>query len=282
MRSRLESSVGRWAMKRYLITVIAILFALSGLAFAEDTPDLQPGVARISLIHGEVSVQRGDSGDWVAATLNTPLVPGDQVSTGSRSRAEIQLDSANVLRLSADSTAKIADLTRTKIQVQVSQGLANYDVLKGSEADAEVDTPNVAVRPLQEGSYRILVAANDQTQVIVRKGEAEISTSQGSTRVAKGEQITVQGGADNPQYRTASAPEKDDWDRWNSDRDGLIRRAESWRHTNGYYTGSEDLDAYGHWDNVPDYGSVWVPAVGPGWAPSALAAGFGNRTTVGP
>ena len=31
--------------------------------------------------------------------------------------------------------------------------------------------------------------------------------------------------------------------------------------------GSEDLDAYGHWINVPDYGPVWAPVVGIDWAP---------------
>ena len=31
--------------------------------------------------------------------------------------------------------------------------------------------------------------------------------------------------------------------------------------------GSEDLDTYGRWTTVPDYGRVWVPNVAPGWAP---------------
>ena len=30
---------------------------------------------------------------------------------------------------------------------------------------------------------------------------------------------------------------------------------------------SQDLDAYGQWTNVPDYGDVWFPSAGPGWAP---------------
>ena len=40
------------------------------------------GVGRVSLIHGDVSTQRGDSGDWSAAVLNAPLMTGDKVSTG--------------------------------------------------------------------------------------------------------------------------------------------------------------------------------------------------------
>jgi len=42
----------------------------------------------------------------------------------------------------------------------------------------------------------------------------------------------------------------DDWDRWNSDRDHIIRDANSWRHTNRYYTGAQDLDTYGQWRHV--------------------------------
>src|SRR5947209_17377296 len=135
----------------------------------------QPDVARISLIHGDVSMQRGDSGDWAATTMNAPLVRGDQVATGEKSRAEVQLDFANVLRLAAGSQAKIADLTRTRIQIQVAQGYASFTQLKGSEADVEIDTPNVAVRPLKHGRYRVQVNSESETDVIVRDGEAEIT-----------------------------------------------------------------------------------------------------------
>lgn len=253
-------------MKRYLGFIASALLTLASGALAQSGVQLEPGVARASLVHGDVNMQRGDSGDWVAVTLNTPFVAGDRVSTGDRSRAEVQLDFANVLRLDQNSTAKIADLTRTHMQVQMSQGLANYDVMKGNEADAEIDTPNVAVHPLKEGRYRILVNSDSETQVIVRKGAAEVTTPQGSTRVESGDMITVQG-TDNPQYQTASAPGKDDWDNFNNDRDRTINDAESWRRTNHYYTGSQDLDAYGRWEEIPDYGSVWVPAGGPDWAP---------------
>src|SRR5579864_185415 len=256
----------RQAMKRLWTLVAAATLAIGGAANAQSGVQLQPGVARASLTHGDVNMQRGDSGDWVAVTLNTPLVPGDRVSTGDRSRAEVQLDFANVLRLDQNSTAKIADLSRTHAQVQMGQGLANYDVMKGNELDAEIDTPNVSVHPLKEGRYRILVNSDSETQVIVRKGAADITTPQGSTRVESGNMITIDG-TDNPQYQTASAPGKDDWDKFNNDRDNLIGDAESWRHTDHYYTGSQDLDAYGRWEEIPDYGSVWVPAAGPDWAP---------------
>jgi len=131
-----------------------------------------PVVARVSLIHGDVSTQRGDSGDWGSTSINAPVVRGDQVATGQDARAEIQLDYANILRLAAHSQAKIADLTPKRIQVQVGQGYASYTMLKGSEADVEIDSPNVAVRPLRPGRYRVQVISDAQTDVIVREGEA--------------------------------------------------------------------------------------------------------------
>ena len=46
-----------------------------------------PGAARISMINGEVSTMRGDSGEWVAAVVNAPVVQGDTVATAARARA---------------------------------------------------------------------------------------------------------------------------------------------------------------------------------------------------
>jgi Family of unknown function (DUF6600)/FecR protein len=259
-------------MKRYFLTFATVLLlGMAGSANAQQAPEqpreIEPGVGRISFIHGDISTQRGDAGELTAGTLNTPIVSGDRILTGMRSRAEVQLDYSNILRMSDNSTANIVNLTRTQIQIQVAQGLMTYDVLKGNEADIEIDTPNVAIHPqLGEGSYRITVNSDGETIVDVHDGSAEISTPQGSTHVVKNDRITIQG-TDNPQYQVSRAPGKDDWDKWNEDRDHVIESAESWHHTDRYYTGSQDLDAYGRWQSVPDYGYVWFPAVSPGWAP---------------
>jgi hypothetical protein len=284
-------------MKKYLGMLAAILFSMAGVAGTahaqypdqnaqvqnaqdqnaqvqnapdqgqdEENSQVQPAVARLSMIQGDVSVQRGDSGDWVAATVNTPLEPGDRVSTGNGGRAEVQLDYANVIRLDENSTIKITDLTRTHIQVQVGQGLVEYSVFKNSQTDAEIDTPNSAVHPLRDGDYRIQVNGDSDSQLIVRSGQAEVSEPQGSTRIESGQMIDVQG-TDDPQYQTLDASPKDDFDKWNENRDRTIQDAQSWQHTDRYYTGTQDLDGHGHWENVPDYGQVWVPDQDSGWAP---------------
>src|SRR6266446_4649751 len=160
------------------------------------------GVARVSLIHGDVSTQRGNAGDWSAAALNAPVLAGDRVSTGDKARTELQLDFANMLRLSEHTQANINTLTRSQIQIQLGSGMANYTVLKNSDADAEIDTPNVAIRTnRRESSFRILVTADDHTEVLVRRGEVEVTTPQGGTQVEQGQFITVQGAGDQAQYK---------------------------------------------------------------------------------
>ena len=238
-------------------------------SYSAPAPDeTNAGVARISLIHGDVSTQRGDSNDWSAAALNAPVLAGDRVSTGDNARAELQLDYANILRLSERSQANITTLTHSQIQIQLGRGMASFSVYKNSDADAEIDTPNVAIRTNRhESSFRIMVAGDDRTEVMVRTGEVEVTTPQGGTRVGPGQFITVQGTADQAQYKISDAPARDAWDQWSSDRDNTIRNAASRRRTNDYYVGAEDLDAYGTWTEVPDYGPVWRPTVQVGWAP---------------
>ena len=142
-------------MKSRLLTgilTLAIVLGLgSTLVLGQDdqsqTSESASTVARVSLINGNVTTQRGDTGDWVATTINAPLVLGDHISTGNASRTEVQLDYADVMRLDQNSEAKIADLTRSRIQIQLAQGLMDFAVFKGGQADVEIDTPNVAVKP---------------------------------------------------------------------------------------------------------------------------------------
>jgi len=234
----------------------------------EGPADVKQGVGRISFMRGDVSTQRGDSGDWSAATLNQPVMNGDKVSTGVGARAEVQLDYANILRLGPNSQANIANFTHNYIQVQLGQGMADYVVWNESEAEPEIDTPNVSIHPAhQDVVVRVEVRADGDTVVTVRKGEAQISTPKGIADVKEGQMAIVRGTTEDAQYKISSAPDRDDWDIWNSERDHMIHSARAWQHTNRYYTGSEDLDANGRWENVPDCGQIWVPNEPDGWAP---------------
>ncbi|HXR97084.1 MAG TPA: DUF6600 domain-containing protein [Terriglobales bacterium] len=236
----------------------------------DQTSDAKPpsAVARLSLIQGDVTTQRGDSGDWNAGVINQPLLTGDGLASGEGARAEVQLDFANRLRLRENAQVTLTELTQPSIQLQVGQGIVDYVVLDDSEATSQVHTPNLTLHPQGGGVYRVQVNSPSETVVIVRSGSAEVSTDQGSATLHAGQMITVEGAAnEEPQYQIAQAPEPDEWDQWNQNRDRDETDARSWSNANRYYTGVSDLDAYGHWVYVPGYGQVWSPIVEAGWVP---------------
>src|ERR1051326_4253588 len=141
--------MGRSPGFRLLIWTGAMLLAAGSLApaGAQDPDDLKRGVARISLINGEVSVRRGDSGDWVAGVINAPLLTDDRIATGPNSRAEVQFDSANVLRIGGHAEVRLAQLEYDRFQMELAHGTVTYRVLRPSNANIELDTPSVSVRP---------------------------------------------------------------------------------------------------------------------------------------
>ena len=262
---------------RFFVITLAILsmglFVNSNLRAAEDPdPDVPPpsqqqsAVARLSVVRGNVSTAHGDAGEWAAATVNTPIVPGDRVSTTDRSRAEVQLDPAIIIRLDERTELRVADLQQNKMQLQLASGLVDFSVLNGAQADVEIDTPNMGVHPLAPGLYRIQVNSDSETQLIVRQGEAEVLTNQGSTKVEAGQIIQIHG-ADDPEYRIDRAPGGDEFDKWSSDRDRQIQSAQAQPHPEPQYTGTSDLDTYGQWSEVPDQGWCWTPQVDVGWVP---------------
>lgn len=240
---------------------------------AQDTqvpPEAGRAVARISLINGEVSVRRGDSGDWVAAVANAPVSVDDHISTAAGARAEIQFDSANFLRLGANSEVQLAQMEQNRYQIQVARGIVDFSVLRQTDADIEVDTPAISVRPKERGNYRITVLDNGQSEVTVRAGQVEIYTPRGVETVTAGKTMFVRGDASNPEYQIVAAIAPDDWDRWNADRDRALDTAGKNvynRYVSPDVYGSESLEGYGRWVNTPDYGNVWTPSVGADWAP---------------
>src|SRR6266568_7665794 len=72
-----------------------LLTAPTARIYADDTaPEAEGpnhGVARLGTMSGDVSVRRRDSGDYIAAAINAPLVAKDSIATGPSGRAELQL-----------------------------------------------------------------------------------------------------------------------------------------------------------------------------------------------
>ena len=256
---------------RFLTLTGAILLAAGVFTpvRAQDPDDLQRAVARISLINGDVSVRRGDSGDWVAGIINAPLLADDRISTGPNSRAEVQFDAANILRMGGNAEIRLTQLEYARYQMELAHGTITYNVVRPSGVNVEVDTPSIAVRPSKQGIYRISVNDAGETEVTVRAGQVEVYTPRGSQPVQAGQSLIARGNGSDAEFQIVAAIPYDDWDRWNADRDAMLTRAASYQYVPQGVYGAEDLDNYGSWENVPSYGYCWHPT-------AAMDAGLGT------
>ena len=233
----------------------------------EDDERPERGVARISLINGDVSVKRGDSGDMTAAAINAPLVVQDRIFTGPGSRAELQFDHSNMIRMAANAEVRLAELSQRRYIVQLARGLVTFRVLRDQQADIELSTSSISLRPAKRGVYRVEVLEDGTTEVTVRSGEAEVYTPQGTERVRAGRTLIARGSSTNPEFRDGPGTPVDDWDNWNDRRDRELERSISYRYMSTDIYGGEDLDNHGRWVTVPEYGNVWTPYAAADWAP---------------
>ncbi len=251
-------------------TILAVMAV--GVTWAQAADD-EPGrgVARLSLIQGnDVSVRRGDSGDVVAAAVNAPVVVQDEVIIGLGSRAELQFDWANMLRLSANTAVRLGELEYQRYIVQLAKGTITWRVLRDQDAYVEISTPTVSVRPVRTGTYRVTVGEDGSSEITVRAGEAELFSPRGSERLTAGVTMLFRGTPAEPQFRSVNEMPVDDWDRWNADRDRTLLSSQSYKYVSPDVYGAEDLDTYGSWLYTPTYSWVWNPRVDSGWAPYRL------------
>lgn len=234
-------------------------------AEAEDVPGR--GVARISLINGDVSVRRGDSGDIVAAAINAPLLAPDRLLTGTESRAELQFDGSNRLRIAADSELRLAEVEYRRYTIELARGTITWHVANASASDIDISTPSVSIRPVKPGDYRITVNADGTTEVTARTGEAEIYSPRGVERVRRGKTTLVRGDRTDPEFQTVAEVREDEWDYFNVARDRELDRSPSRQYLPEDVVGAEELDANGQWIDSAPYGRVWQPRVAAGWSP---------------
>lgn len=257
------------------LLVAAVLLTMAGAPTflraqgppAQNSGPPQRGVARISVMNGQVSVRRGDSGEWVAGIINAPLIAEDRVAAGQGSRAEVQFDGANLIRVGANAEIRLGALDYSHINVQVAHGTVTFRVLRDSHVQVELDTPTVSVRPLQIGVYRIYVKEEGQTEITVRLGDAEIYTPRGAEQMQAGQTMLARGTQADPEFRIVPAIAIDEWDRWNEQRDHELLSSKSSRNVPPDVYGTEGMDSSGRWVSDPTYGSVWSPTVGADWAP---------------
>ena len=264
-----------------LLTILILLsgcfLAFSSSALADDDP---PGrVARLNYIQGSISFQPGGESDWVQANPNRPLTTGDNLWADRGSRGELHIGSTSI-RIGNETGITFLNLDDRTVQIQLAEGSLNVTVRRLDGGDAfEIDTPNLAFTVERPGNYRVDVQPDGSaTAITVRAGEGEATGGGSDFHMDSGDRATFSG-TDTLTFDGGEAGRLDEFDSWCRSRDDREERSQSARYVSRDVIGYDDLDDYGEWRSVPDYGSVWFPTrVAVGWAPYR----FGHWAWIAP
>jgi hypothetical protein len=247
---------------------VLVLLWMAGAVFAQDVTDPPARVALLSAREGSVVFAPQGDDEWVELRQNRPLTPGDRLWSDRGSRAELQLGSAT-LHVDSETHLGVSDLDERVAHFMLQQGTVNArvrELLQGE--NFEIGTPNIALRALQPGDYRIDVDAETQrTRVVVHSGLAAIYGDGGrSIQMGAGQQATFAGRSlaqvDSQPFR------QDAFGAWAAERNRLEDQSIAARYLPRGVVGYSQLDPYGTWAQDPTYGTVWYPHIlVQNWAP---------------
>ncbi len=250
-------------MKIYILTILAAVLIMPIFARAAV---ISP--ARVLLVDGDVMFRTPDAGEWLPVSVNTPLDEGDAIWTPAGSKTEIQLAEGTLVRLDAESELELIAVEDGFTHLHLARGRLYLRTSKNAEKNSlQIDADDTTVLPDSRTRLRVDMLPNSQEDVAIFKGSAYVEGNGNRTRVRAGEHIALEDGHN--ELLPLNPP--DSWENWNSSRDRSQSRTTSVESNlpDELQTFSGELDSYGQWERVPEYGMVWRPTVilSDDWAP---------------
>jgi hypothetical protein len=254
-------------MKKFMKVIGWMSLAGALLLFPPYSEAGPLGAMRVNLVQGDVQVRIADTGEWVPASVNMPLVEGDEFWVPDGSRAAVQTTRGDYVRLDEGTALQILRMDLDSFQFYLSQGRAHVLNNAPTRSVLQFDTPDASIRSFGNSTFRIDIP-DGETDVLVFRGTVTAENAGGTTSVRSGSMLVL--GSDG--YAELSPlPPPDGWQRWNAKRDRVIlARGRSY----GYLpvelrAYSSDFEENGRWVNVPEYGYCWTPTVvvTADWAP---------------
>lgn len=241
---------------------------------------------RIRYQENGVTISRAESDQTAAflepADINSPILPGDVITTNPDQRVEVQLALGALVRLDRgtevtflalpDPYAEVADHT----VLQLGSGTMRVTVSPAEDEEFRIDTPARSIYLLGDADVRIEVSSRGRTRVLSWRGVVEVVGDSSSEIARSGMAIEVHPGAEPTEAYAFNTFASDGFDRWVEAREASYRPD---RHAEDeirayrdiphvirpYYT---ELSHHGTWLYTDDYGYVWCPRqVSTTWRP---------------
>ncbi len=243
------------------LTLTASLVALISVAAFADS---HVRIVRLSSLEGRVQMDRGVGGGLERAILNTPIVEGTRLVTGSDGLAEVEFENESALRLTENSEIRFSQLlmsdTGAKInQFEVAKGIVYLDATSKGNDIYRLKVGNIRLQANRDTLMRIS-ATPDQLKVAVFKGDVQLEGELQPVAIHKKQTLTVDL-KDPAKYTVANGAEPNRFDAWNKEREDYSK---TYAENTGYggpnrAYGLQDLNYYGDFFYANGYGYVWQP-----------------------
>jgi hypothetical protein len=241
--------------------LIAIVVAAAATAALADS---HVRIVRLSSVEGQVQIDRATGEGPERAILNTPIVEGARLVTGSDGLAEVEFENQSALRLTEDTEVKFTQLLMNdagdKInRMSVSKGLVYLDTASKGD-DSYLITVGDKTLVVARNTEARITANPDQVQVAVFKGEVQLE-GQGQPVVAKKKETLTVPLTNQADSTVAKGVEDVRFDNWNKEREEYSK---AYADNQGYGGpnrgyGLQDLNYYGNFFYAGGYGYVWQP-----------------------
>jgi DNA segregation ATPase FtsK/SpoIIIE-like protein len=230
---------------------------------------------------------------WNQASVNTPVSVGSRVYARENSKVGIAFSGRNYARLNPNTGLDVLTLNQRRTQLALREGSCVFSVGALAKDELfEVGTPNGAVDFTEPGLYQVGIDDGGSVLVSCLSGGARVVRDSGQCEVTKGQLLTLAALAASDAVVSELSPNVagticNDYYQYRYPRTYDGRYADYNRYLNDPYyydpyrrsasyqyipddsevAGLDDLDEYGEWTDVPEYGHCWHPRVSSGWAP---------------
>jgi hypothetical protein len=275
---RIKLLIAAAAATSLLLTVPALTLP----AFA----DSQARVVRLSEVQGDVQVDRNAGQGMEKAFLNLPITQGVKLQTGKNGRAEVEFEDGSTLRVTPETVITFPQLSLRDSGAKVStvhlQEGSAYVNFAGSKDDEFTLTFAHEKLALAHSAHLRLEMGDADATLAVFNGEVQVQGDAGTVAVSKNHTAQFDL-TDDDHYELAKSVEPDPFDQWDKEQNQYHQQyaSNSYSSYSPYAYGTNDLNYYGSFSNVPGYGNVWQPYfAGAGWDPFmngawAFTPGFG-------
>jgi hypothetical protein len=274
MNTLTKTVVLRLALAAGLLTALAV----PATAQPAETGTETGSYGYLRVVEGAATLTPAD-GERAAVEINQPVLAGDHLYVPERGHVEIVLADHNLLRVDGGSELVVerqAGETGRDDQatvIRLLEGNVQLAVLQDSLGDQlpRIDTPNSTIYVKNYGIYRLTAQRDGFSQVVVRRGTAEVVTDQDQQTVRADQQASIESGNDQQAgIDVQQAGAADSLERWAR---RLDDEAASQQLANNAGNLDDDLSyqaaslaSYGSWVDVEGT-RYWRPRVEAGWRP---------------